>query len=116
MKKVSIELGGNSYEVRVGDGLLERVGLWLMEKEYSGRAIIITDTTVRDHYADVLSRGLHNAGFKVALLEVPAGERHKTLETAAVLYDKLTGAYTTRAGSSVTWPGSWQPPICGGCP
>lgn len=96
MKKVNVELGGNSYEVRVGDGLLERVGLWLMEKEHSGRAVIVTDATVRGLYADVLSGGLHNADFKVTLLEVPAGEKYKTLETAAGLYDKLTGAYAER--------------------
>jgi 3-dehydroquinate synthase len=96
MKKVNVELSGNSYEVRIGDGLLERVGLWLMEKGHSGRAVIVTDAIVRGLYANVLSRALHNADFKVTLLEVPVGEKYKTLETAAVLYDKLTGSYTTR--------------------
>jgi 3-dehydroquinate synthase len=96
MKKVYVELGGNSYEVRVGDSLLERVGLWLIEKEYSGRAVVVTDTTVKGLYADILIRGLHTADFKVTLLEVPAGEKYKTLETAAVLYDKLMVAYATR--------------------
>jgi 3-dehydroquinate synthase len=96
MKKVNIELGDDSYEVRVGDSLLERVGLWLREKEYSGKAVIITDTTVKKLYADVLSRSLSNAEFKVTLLEVPPGEEQKNLETAAGLYDKLTGAYAER--------------------
>jgi 3-dehydroquinate synthase len=96
MKKVNVELGDNSYEVRVGDGLLERVGLWLMEKEYSGKAVIVTDVTVKGLYADVLRRGLHNAGFKITLLEVPVGERYKTLEMAAGLYERLTGAYVER--------------------
>jgi 3-dehydroquinate synthase len=96
MKKVSVEIGGAGYEVRVGDGLLERVGLWLMEKEYSGRAVIVTDNTVSSLYADVFSRSLHNADFKVTLLEVPAGEKSKTLEMAARLYDKLTDAYAER--------------------
>jgi 3-dehydroquinate synthase len=97
MKKITVELGANSYEVRVGDSLLERVGLWLKEKEYSGRVVIITDTIVKGLYVDYLNRGLRNAGFKVTLLEVPAGEKYKTLETAAGLYDKLTGAFVERA-------------------
>jgi 3-dehydroquinate synthase len=96
MKKVNVELGGNSYEVRVGDGLLERVGLWLKEKEYSGKVVVITDNIVKGLYADAISRGLRRAGFKVTLLEVPAGEKSKTLETAAGLYDKLTGAFVER--------------------
>jgi 3-dehydroquinate synthase len=96
MKKVSVELGANSYEVRVGDGLLGRVGLGLKEKGYSGKAVIVTDNIVRSLYADVISRGLRQAGFEVTLLEVPAGEKSKTLETAAGLYDKLTGAFVER--------------------
>jgi 3-dehydroquinate synthase len=96
MRKVNIELGGDSYEVRVGDSLLERVGLWLREQEYSGKAVIITETTVKKLYGDVLSRSLSNADFKVTLLEVPPGEEQKNLETAAGLYDKLTAAYAER--------------------
>jgi 3-dehydroquinate synthase len=96
MKKVSVELGDRSYEIRVGAGLLERVGLWLREKNFSGKAVIVTDTTVKGLYADVLSRSLTNAGFTVTLLEVPAGEKHKTLETAVRLYDKLTDAFAER--------------------
>jgi 3-dehydroquinate synthase len=96
VKKVVVELGDRSYEIRVGDGLLERVGFWLREKEYSGRAVIIADTTAGGLYADVLSRGLSVAGFTVTLLEVPPGEESKSLETAAGLYDKLTEAFTER--------------------
>jgi len=96
MKKVNVELGSNSYEVRVGEEILERVGLWLREKEYPDKAVIITDNTVRKLYADVLGRSLQTADFKVTLLEVPAGEEQKSLETASGLYDRLTDAYVER--------------------
>ena len=96
MKKLKVELGTSSYEVRVGSGLLPRVGLWLKEREFSGKAVIITDTTVGELYADELERGLANAGFEVTILEVPDGEEQKSLETAARLYDDLTEAYTER--------------------
>jgi 3-dehydroquinate synthase len=96
MKRVKVELGSNSYEVRVGDDLLARTGLWLKEIGLSGKAVIITDTTVRGLYIDAVTKGLTNAGFKVATLEVPAGEEQKSLETAGRLYDELTGAYAER--------------------
>jgi 3-dehydroquinate synthase len=96
MKKVGVELGDRSYEVRVGEGLLERVGFWLREKDYSGRAVIIADATAGGLYADVLRRGLSVAGFTVTLFEIPPGEESKSLETAAVLYDKLTEALAER--------------------
>jgi 3-dehydroquinate synthase len=96
MKKVVVELGERSYEVRVGAGLLERVGLWLRERDFSGRAVIIADATAGGLYADALRRGLSVAGFEVTLLEVPPGEEYKSLETAAGLYDKLTEALAER--------------------
>jgi 3-dehydroquinate synthase len=96
MKKVSVELGDRSYEVRVGTALLERVGFWLREKDFSGRAVIIADAAVSGLYADALRRGLSVADFDVVLLEVPPGEEYKSLETAMGLYDKLTEAFTER--------------------
>jgi 3-dehydroquinate synthase len=96
MKKLKVELGAYGYEMRIGTGLLARVGLWLKEREYSGKAIIVTDTTVEGLYAEVLERGLANAGFEVTILEVPSGEEQKSLETAGRLYDDLTEAYAER--------------------
>ena len=96
MRKIKVELGSNSYEMRVGAGLLARTGLWLKEKGFSGKAVIITDATVKDLYGDALSQGLTNAGFKVTTLEVPAGEEQKSLETAGRLYHELTSAHAER--------------------
>ncbi len=96
MKKLKVELGTGSYEIRVGTGLLARIGLWLKERDFSGKAVIITDTTVEGLYAEVVERGLANAGFDVTILEVPSGEERKSLETASRLYDDLTEAYVER--------------------
>jgi 3-dehydroquinate synthase len=96
MKKVKLELGSYSYEIRVGSGLLARVGLWLKERGLAGKAVIITDTTVGGLYTDVLERGLANAGFEVTVLELPPGEEQKTLETAGLIYSKLTDVYAER--------------------
>jgi 3-dehydroquinate synthase len=96
MKRVKIELGDRSYEVRVGTGLLERAGLWLREKGFSGKAVVITDVTVGGLYADAIKRGLSIGGFEVTLLEVPPGEEQKSLATATGLYDKLREALAER--------------------
>ena len=97
MKKVKVELGSSSYEVRIGAGSLSRAGLWLKLKGFSGRAVIITDSTVRGLYADTLRTGLENAGFDVTVIDVPAGEEQKTLGVAGKLYSKLTAAYAERS-------------------
>ena len=96
MKKIKVELGSDSYEIRVGAGLLTRVGLWLKERGLSGKAAIITDTTVKGLYGNALSQGLTNAGFNVTTLEVPPGEENKSLETAGRLYHELARFYAER--------------------
>ncbi len=96
MKKVKVELSGSSYEIRVGSDLLSRVGLWLKGNGLSGKAVIITDSNVRGLYANSLEEGLTHAGFDVTVLEVPAGEEQKSLETAGKLYHSLTDAYAER--------------------
>src|SRR4030042_5758237 len=97
MKKIRVDLGHNSYEIRVDSGVLARAGLWLREKGFSGKAVIITDTNVRGLYAEGLERSLTNAGFAVTVLEVAPGEEQKTLETAGRLYERLADAFAERS-------------------
>ena len=96
MKKIKVELGSSSYEIRIGADLLARTGLWLKEKGFTGKAVIITDTTLKDLYGQALNQGLTNAGFNVTTLEIPPGEEQKSLETAGRLYHELTGCYAER--------------------
>src|SRR4030042_2863721 len=105
MIKVKVELGKNSYEICIGSALLPRVGLWLKEKNFSGNAVIITDTTVKELYAGVLEHSLANAGFNVTVLEVSPGEEQKTLATAGRLYQKMAEAFIERTSPVVALGG-----------
>lgn len=96
MQTVKVELGANSYEVRIGPGLLPKVGQWLKELGFSGKAVIIADTTVQGLYAEVLKNGLAGAGFEVIVQEIPPGEAQKTLKSAGRLYNALSAARAER--------------------
>jgi 3-dehydroquinate synthase len=89
MQKVKVELGANSYEIRVGYGLLPQTGPCLKEMGFSGHLIIITDSRVKRLYAGILMERLIEDGFIVTVLEIPAGEKQKTLKSAGRLYDEL---------------------------
>jgi 3-dehydroquinate synthase len=89
MIKIWVDLGKNSYAVHIGSSLLPHVGLWLKERGFSGKAIIITDSNVGPLYSDTLQQGLLSAGFVPVVLEVQAGEEQKTLATAGQLYQSL---------------------------
>lgn len=49
------------------------------------RYYIVTDSTVRDLYAEKLEATLHDAGLETALFTIPAGEHHKTFTTLGEL-------------------------------
>ena len=96
MRRIKVELGSNSYEIRVGSGLLAQTGRWLQESGFSGKLVIITDPTVKRLHGDTLEQGLANAGFSINTLIIPEGEEQKSLETAGRLYHELTEAYAER--------------------
>ncbi len=96
MRRIKVKLGKNSYEIRVGSGLLAQTGRWLKENGFSGRLVIITDPTVKGLHGDALNHNLTKEGFGVITLLVPEGEDQKSLETAGRLYCELTGVYAER--------------------
>jgi 3-dehydroquinate synthase len=96
LRIVKVRLGRRGYDIRIGRELLGQVGLWLRPKLPSDKAIIITNPTVDRLYGDILKRSLGQAGYKPALLLVPEGEEHKSLDTAAKLYAGLQAVRADR--------------------
>ncbi len=96
MKTVRVKPGRNEYDVLVGIGLLSSTAARLKDIGLGGKAVIITDSTVRKLYGDSLKQTLLGAGLDVRLIEVPVGEEQKSLETAARLYAELTDFYAER--------------------
>ena len=96
MRIIRVKLGSNSYEIRIGPGLLAQTGRWLKESGFSGKLVIITDPTVKGLHGDALISGLAEGDFSATTLLVPEGEEQKTLETAGRLYHELTASYAER--------------------
>ncbi len=96
MKRVRVSLGNNSYNVIIGVGLLAPTGARLRELGFSGKAAIVTDSTVKNLYGNALKQSLTDSGFEVFLIEIPQGEEQKSLETAGRLYNELTDFYAER--------------------
>ena len=78
-----------SYSVLIGSGLLESVGDRIKEKLSPAQCAIISDTNVAPHFANVIQKSLHAAGFESTLITVPAGEQSKTLEQAGAICEKM---------------------------
>jgi 3-dehydroquinate synthase len=96
MKTVSVRLGRDSYDIRIGAGLLKQAGPVLKEARLSDRLVVITDPKVRGLFGNSLKQSLASSHFQVAVLEVPEGEEQKSLEMAGHLYRELTELHAER--------------------
>jgi 3-dehydroquinate synthase len=90
MKQVKVELISNSYEIQIGSGLLEHVPEHLTRLGFKESTVVITNPLVGRLYGDRLKANLEGAGYETALLEVPDGEGHKSLEQAGQLFVQLS--------------------------
>lgn len=88
-RPVSVSLGGRSYDVHIGSGLLARTGYLLRERTVGRKAVIVTHPIVDALYGRDVRAGLEENGFTVDCAYVREGERSKSLSVARSLYDHL---------------------------
>ena len=89
MTTVQVSLGDRSYPIRIRSGSLADLGETLAGTPGLGRVVVVSAPPLAETHAANLCRGLGRAGLSFEQLEVPDGERAKTLRTAARLYDRL---------------------------
>ncbi|MCC6730500.1 MAG: 3-dehydroquinate synthase [Chthonomonadales bacterium] len=95
MRTLRVHLGSRSYAIHVGAGLLANAAEMLCADRWSS-AVILTHPGLLAACAAPVAASLRGAGLRTALLCVPAGERQKSLRTAARLYDSLLDASADR--------------------
>jgi 3-dehydroquinate synthase len=86
---VKVPLGNRSYDIKIGPGLLPRLGTECSRLKLGQRCAIITDANVAPRYGKAAERSLLAAGFAPTLITVPAGETAKSLKTVQTCYDRL---------------------------
>jgi len=84
-----VELAERSYDIQIGSGNLAGLAPFLRERSGSTHAVLITDTTVDSLYADRLGDQLAADQWEVHLLVVDAGERSKSSDVAADLWETM---------------------------
>src|SRR5258708_35366493 len=97
MPSFRLKLGSRSSTVEVGGGALDRLGEAALSAGLRPvRAAVITDSNVAGLYLDRARKSLERSGFKVEAIEIPAGERSKSIAQLEKLYDRLADAGLTR--------------------
>jgi 3-dehydroquinate synthase len=86
---VKIPLGNRSYEIHIGSGLLDRLGVDCARESLGRRCAVISDSNVAPKYSRQVQRALAKAGFESLLITFPAGEATKSLKSVKNAYDQL---------------------------
>ncbi len=105
MSTLRVNLPGREYDIVCQPGALDRAGSLLRPLLRGRLAAIVTDSNVEPLYASRLARSLHLAGFKPAVLEVPAGEPSKSPEVLAELWEQLMDLGLTRSDAVIALGG-----------
>lgn len=98
MRELVVDLGARSYPIRIGPGLLSRVGAHLKARGVgTDRSLfVVTDEHVGPLYLERVRRALEGAGYRVAHVTVPAGERAKSLAVYARVIEAMIRAELDR--------------------
>jgi 3-dehydroquinate synthase len=88
VQTLQVDLGHTRYPIAIGAGLLGDRDL-LAKQISSHDLLIVTNTTIAKLYLAKLSNSLSQR--RIAECILPDGEQHKTLQTAAWVFDALIG-------------------------
>lgn len=97
---VRVELGGRSYDVLIGQGLLDDAMVQARKfiEPYAGRTVpVVADVNARKYHGESLARSLASDGYEIAWYEVASGEASKSWDSLARLTDWLLGLGITRS-------------------
>jgi 3-dehydroquinate synthase len=96
MQTVRVELGKRSYDIHIGDGLLQQAGTMIAALRPGARVAIVTDENVGAAHAAALERSLDEAGIARETITVAPGEASKSMETFAEVVNRLLAARLER--------------------
>ncbi|OPY10746.1 MAG: 3-dehydroquinate synthase [Syntrophus sp. PtaU1.Bin005] len=92
MNRIKINLDkrlSESHEICIGYDFQDRMGLLIAKDHPANRYVIVTDSNVSQLYGRTFLEKLKELGLPVELLEFPAGEGSKTMETVLGLTARL---------------------------
>jgi len=93
VQPLHVDVGHSRYPISIGAGLLGDAAL--LDAQITGHdLLVVTNTTIAPLYLGKLHAALPDR--RIADCVLPDGERHKTLETAARVFDALVDAKMNR--------------------
>ena len=104
-RRVEVSLGERSYDILIGEGLIDRAGEEIAARLPGARAVIITDESVGALYLTRLSIALAGAGIDASSLTLPAGETTKSFAHLERTVDAILEARLERGDAVIALGG-----------
>lgn len=92
IEKISVKLQiteDKSYDIHIGEGILERIPREVQDVGLAHRFVIITDSNVEPLYGKRLLQEFRKVGLETEIIAFPAGEKNKNRETKAWIEDRM---------------------------
>lgn len=89
MEKIRVRLAERSYDIVLGNAMLDGIGEELRSFHLSPKIAIVSNPTVFSLYGERVSDSIRNAGFDLLTVTIPDGEEHKNLATLQQIYNEL---------------------------
>ncbi len=106
MVRVSINTISKPYEALIEQAVLRSAGTYIRELiPNAGKVFTITVAPVRKHFGKILAQSFQAAKLENVFVEMPNGERYKTLSTVQELGSRLVKAGADRGATLVTLGG-----------
>jgi len=116
MKRIKVNLDKQSslsHEICIGHNILDRIGLVIAKGNLSHRYTVIADSTVAALYGEEVLGVLNEVHLKADLIEFPAGEASKNMETVLAVVRELIGRGVDRSSALIALGGGVTGDIAG---
>lgn len=88
MLQVNVELKERAYPISIGSGLLKDPNSYRPLKA-GDKVMIVTNPTIAPHYLATVEQALDKLGCSVDSVQIPDGEKYKTLESLNLIFTAL---------------------------
>ncbi|MBB6260817.1 3-dehydroquinate synthase [Paenochrobactrum gallinarii] len=102
---VPVVLGDRSYDIIIGDKLIERAGAEIASRLGKIRVAVVTDENVAKHHLERLTASLAEAGIDATPIIVSAGEKSKAFATLETVTNAVLAARLERGDAIVALGG-----------
>jgi 3-dehydroquinate synthase len=108
MNKIKVHLDkktSSSYEIYIGEDIVDRMGLLLAKQKWGSRYVVITDSIVATLHGTRVEGTFKEMGLKVDMIDFPAGEASKDIQTSLRIVDRLMAMGVDRISALIALGG-----------